>query len=103
MHAPMARTKRGNLASLLVIAAIACSAADAIAQEETGSASVMRISGEPPMTIPLPAPTLEDKPFPVNLPTALQLANVRPIDIAVASERIRLAVAQLERAKALWL
>jgi outer membrane protein TolC len=37
------------------------------------------------------------------LPTALQLSNVRPIDIAVASERIRLAVAQQERAQVLWL
>jgi outer membrane protein TolC len=33
----------------------------------------------------------------------LQLANVRPIDVALASERIRLAVAQLERAQVLWL
>jgi outer membrane protein TolC len=33
----------------------------------------------------------------------LQLANVRPIDIALASERIRLAAAQLERAQVLWL
>jgi hypothetical protein len=41
--------------------------------------------------------------LPINLPTALQLAGVRPIDIALASERIRLAVAQLERAQVLWL
>jgi outer membrane protein TolC len=33
----------------------------------------------------------------------LQLAGVRPIDIGLASERIRLAAAQLERAQVLWL
>src|SRR4051812_5634739 len=43
------------------------------------------------------------RPLPINLPTALQLANVRPIDVALASERIRLAAAELERAKVLWL
>jgi outer membrane protein TolC len=37
------------------------------------------------------------------LPTALQLANVRPIDVAVAAEQIRLAAAQLEQARVLWL
>jgi outer membrane protein TolC len=41
--------------------------------------------------------------MPINLPTALQLAGVRPIDIAVASERIRVAAAQLDRAEVLWL
>jgi outer membrane protein TolC len=44
-----------------------------------------------------------DKPLPINLPTALQLAGVRPIDIAVASQRIQIAVAQLEQAQVLWL
>jgi outer membrane protein TolC len=33
----------------------------------------------------------------------LQLAGVRPLDISLASERIRLAAAQLERAQVLWL
>jgi outer membrane protein TolC len=37
------------------------------------------------------------------LPSALQLANANSLDIAVASQRIQLAVAQLERARALWL
>src|SRR5207253_7417124 len=57
----------------------------------------------PPTPVPAPAPDPCDKPLPINLPTALQLANVRPIDIALASERIRLAVAQLDRAQVLWL
>jgi outer membrane protein TolC len=57
----------------------------------------------PPVPVVPPVPTPSDKPLPINLPTALQLANVRPIDIALASERIRLAAAQLERARVLWL
>jgi outer membrane protein TolC len=60
---------------------------------------------EYPSPVPLapPAPTADDKPLPINLPTALKLAGVRPIDIGLASERIRLAAAQLERADVLWL
>ncbi len=42
-------------------------------------------------------------PLPINLPTALQLANARPLDIALASQRLQAAVAQLERAGTLWL
>jgi outer membrane protein TolC len=44
-----------------------------------------------------------DTPLPINLPTALQLANVQPIDVSIASARIRLAAAQLDYAKLLWL
>src|SRR5262249_6605460 len=36
-------------------------------------------------------------------PTALQLAGSRPVDIALASQRIQTAVAQFERAEVLWL
>jgi outer membrane protein TolC len=44
-----------------------------------------------------------DKPLPINLPTALQLANVQPIDVQVAAAQIRVAAAQLDFAKQLWL
>jgi outer membrane protein TolC len=37
------------------------------------------------------------------LPTALGLANARAIDIALASQRVQVAAAELERAKVLWL
>jgi outer membrane protein TolC len=57
---------------------------------------------EPPQSPP-PAPTACAAPLPINLPSALHLAGVRPIDIALASERIRLADAQLARANVLWL
>jgi hypothetical protein len=44
-----------------------------------------------------------DRPLPINLPTALRLAGVRPLDIELASARIRVAAAQLARARVLWL
>jgi outer membrane protein TolC len=55
-------------------------------------------------TLPtLPAPPPEDRPLPINLLTALQLADVRAVDIAAATERIRVAAAALKGAQVLWL
>src|SRR5262245_52417766 len=50
---------------------------------------------------PIPMPT--EHPLAITLPAALQLANVRPLDIAAASERTRVALAQLQRSQVLWL
>ena len=57
----------------------------------------------PPTPVNAPGVSAYDKPLPINLPTALQLAGVRPIDIAVASQQIQLAAAQLDQARVLWL
>jgi outer membrane protein TolC len=43
------------------------------------------------------------RPFPINLPTALRLANVRPLDVQAASVRVRVSAAQLQQAQVLWL
>lgn len=61
-----------------------------------------------PPASPLPLPERpavgpDARPYPINLPTALSLAGVNPLDIAVASERLRVASAQLDRARVLWL
>jgi outer membrane protein TolC len=50
-----------------------------------------------------PAPEPADRPLPINLPTALQLANANAVDIAAAAERIQIAAAALEQAQVLWL
>jgi outer membrane protein TolC len=42
-------------------------------------------------------------PLPINLPTALQLAHVRNLDVQVAAERVAVAAAQLDRARSRWL
>src|SRR5262245_52646718 len=45
----------------------------------------------------------QDRPYPINLATALTLAGVRPLDVGLAQQRVELAVAQLKRADVLWL
>jgi outer membrane protein TolC len=44
-----------------------------------------------------------DRPLPINLPTALQLAGASPLDIALAAKRLQAADAELQRANVLWL
>jgi outer membrane protein TolC len=56
-----------------------------------------------PLALKPPQPTGTDRPMPINLATALRLANARPLDIAVAQERVAAATAQLDRARAAWL
>ncbi len=51
----------------------------------------------------VPAARPDDQPLPINLPTALQLANVRAVDVAAAAARIQVAAAQLDQAKVLWI
>ena len=60
-------------------------------------------AARPTTSLALPTPSPADRPLPINLPTALRLANVRPLDVAIAGQRIELALGQLQQAKALWL
>ncbi len=53
--------------------------------------------------LPAPAPDPGLRPLPINLPAALQLAGARAVDVLAASERLRVALAQLDQARALWL
>ncbi|HEV8004017.1 MAG TPA: TolC family protein, partial [Planctomycetaceae bacterium] len=55
---------------------------------------------QPAASAPLPS---GDKPLAINLASALQLAGAEPIDVRLAAARIRLAAAQLDYAKLLWL
>jgi outer membrane protein TolC len=60
-----------------------------------------------PQAVPIvnvPAPPQPDNtPLDINLPTALSLANAQAIDVALAAQRIQVAVAALEQANVLWL
>jgi outer membrane protein TolC len=60
---------------------------------------------EAPGIVPSSVPPLAAgaKPYPVNLATALQLGNANALDVALATERVQVAAAQLERARVLWL
>jgi outer membrane protein TolC len=76
----------------------------AFAQEQLAAPNLVRTTCcAPPARYTPPAPTPLDKPLPINLATALRLSNVRPVDIAIASQRVKLAVPQLQRAEVLWL
>jgi len=48
-------------------------------------------------------PTAGGKAYPINLPTAMKLGNVRNLDIQLASRQLQAAAAQLQAAKVLWL
>jgi outer membrane protein TolC len=52
---------------------------------------------------PVPAGDEAGRPLPIDLPTALRLADVNPLVIAIARERLKAAAAQLDRARVLWL
>jgi outer membrane protein TolC len=53
-----------------------------------------------PTTVTAPA---DVKPLPINLATALRLADARPIVIAAAQASVKVALAELDGAKVLWL
>jgi hypothetical protein len=96
---------RGRIAPALVgglaIAWAATTGSGALAQE--GAPPLPR-SSQPAPPIPFTAPAADGpNPLPINLPTALHLAHVRAVDIAAATERIRVAAAVLEQARVLWL
>jgi outer membrane protein TolC len=74
------------------------------AQEPLGPPTPVRMSpSTPPAPLAQPPLAPSDRPLPINLPTALQLANVRAVDVAAAAERVRIAAAMLEQANVLWL
>src|SRR6266851_4468904 len=78
--------------------------ADTLTQEQAPTPQLVPAPmTAPPVPLTAPAAASGDKPLPINLPSALQLANANSLDIAVASQRIQVAAAQLERANVLWL
>jgi outer membrane protein TolC len=85
-----------------VLAVLVSSAGIAVGQEPAPKHSAAPAS--PAVPLPArPAGVPDARPLPIDLPTALRLAGVNPLDIAVASERLRIASAQFDRARALWL
>jgi outer membrane protein TolC len=80
-----------------------------VGPQSNGAVNRLPESGQPPVAaknrlLP-PVPTVDDKdrPLPINLPAALQLAGANPLDIAFAIERLHVANALLEQANVLWL
>jgi outer membrane protein TolC len=88
----------------------------AVVDRPTPGALVERlVPALPPAPLPIPGPasTLSGGPrardatipqsLPINLPAALQLAGVSPLDIAAASFQVEQSLALLLQAKALWI
>jgi outer membrane protein TolC len=82
----------------IVVAGTAAPGRVKLASHETESSDLVPDSPAVPATA---APY--DQPLPINLPTALQLANVRAVDVVAAAERIQVAAAQLDQAQVLWI
>jgi outer membrane protein TolC len=58
---------------------------------------------QPPASWPPPSVRPEDRPLPINLASALQLAQAQGLDIQFAVARVQAASAALDRANVLWL
>ncbi|HEY1376617.1 MAG TPA: TolC family protein [Gemmataceae bacterium] len=67
-----------------------------------GWTALIAAADDPPAPA-LPAPDPGLRPLPITLPAALRLANANAVDILAAAERVRVAAAQLEQARVLWL
>jgi outer membrane protein TolC len=120
----------GRLAACGVILIPACSAIDTESATDPSTVQPPSIVSAPPAapgTRPVAAQTSTDadqpaategfaatqadvrseapasRPLPINLPTALTLANAQPIDVVAAAERVRVAAARLELARVQWL
>jgi outer membrane protein TolC len=63
------------------------------------------ILSEGKATVPVPpaTPAASERPLPINLATALRLAGARPIIIEAAQASVQTAIAELQRARVLWL
>ena len=101
----MFRTHHWAVAALLSLPLAACHELDGPAGHYHPAPAPLDSPALAPRPEPVapPAPAPGDRPLPINLPTALQLAGARPIDVALASERVEVAAAQLDRASVLWL
>jgi outer membrane protein TolC len=84
------------LAGVLAVAGAATAGLRGQQTDQKQAASTSTLPAVPPVQP-------EHRPLPINLPAALQLANVRAVDIAIAAERVQVATALLEQAEVLWL
>jgi outer membrane protein TolC len=67
------------------------------------AADARPIEEMPPVELGAAKPEPTDVPLPINLATALRLADARPLIVAAAQASVWVAEAQLTRAKVLWI
>jgi outer membrane protein TolC len=97
------RRSRGLLFAGALAAGSAGIAGHGRAQDGPVVSCPPRLSTVIPVSPAIPAPAPSERPLPIDLPSALRLAGVRPLDIGLARERLRAAAARLELAQVLWL
>ncbi|CAN5367286.1 hypothetical protein BH11PLA2_BH11PLA2_47580 [soil metagenome] len=66
------------------------------------SLSADLLAGQSPLPQSTPALAADDRSYPINLATALHLANATPLDVALAGAQVEIAAKQYDRAKLLW-
>jgi outer membrane protein TolC len=102
------------LAWLVASLAVGCAHSEAVdvpplaraqAQERPTAAASGRSFTPPTISDPLPnspTPDPDDKPLPINLSTALQLAGARPLDVQIAAKQVEAAASRYAQARLLW-
>lgn len=82
----------------------ATSAAAPAVQQVSFESSIPTHSPQKDVKLPrTPAVAEPATPLPIDLPSALQLSNARPVDVAAAAERVQVALAQWKLARVLWI
>jgi outer membrane protein TolC len=100
----MARGALGQVAALALLTGLAwLTPARQIAGQAPQGPRVARLAAPEPVQQTGSAADSSPSTLPISLPAAMQLANVRPIDIQLAQQQLLIAAAQLERAEWLWL
>ncbi len=60
------------------------------------------VDGKSPLAKNTPPLDASDSPLPINLATALQLGNARPLDVQITGRQVTAAAAAYDRARLLW-
>jgi outer membrane protein TolC len=92
--------KRRRYLSLLIVLALSVCAAASLAQQPIEMQTKVE---QAPFRLAIPHAKTDEQPFPINLPTALALAQAKPLEIALAGQRLQQALAQEQKARTLWL
>ncbi|HTK77926.1 MAG TPA: TolC family protein, partial [Gemmataceae bacterium] len=94
----MTGLERNRVAAAAVVAIALATRTPLVAGEP--AAAEMPRAHLPELAPPSPDPGM--RRLPITLSAALQLANANAVDIAAAGERVRVALAQLNQARVLW-
>lgn len=78
-------------------------AATRVVSQPAGESRLVSAESVAPVAPTVPSAASQESTHPITLSTALALSNASPLDVQIAGERVRLASAQLDRARVQWL